>query len=72
VSRGKNHPRLDRFPGEYATDREDRTEDEVRTGLELLKLADGFIDVEHDDALCFAIALLSERHEAARAAKLKL
>jgi hypothetical protein len=72
VSRGKNHPRLDRLPGEYSTDREDRTEDEVRTGLELLKLADGFTDVEHDDALCFAIALLSEGHEAARAAKLKL
>jgi hypothetical protein len=72
VSRGKNYPRLDRLPGQYASDRKDRTEEEVRTGLELLKLADGFTDVEHDDALSFAIALLSEGHEAARAAKLKL
>ena len=72
VSRGQDHPRLDRLPGEYTSDREDRTEDEVRTGLELLKLADGFTDVEHDDALRFAIALLSEGREAARAAKLKL
>jgi hypothetical protein len=50
----------------------DRAEDEVRTGLELLRLADGLTDVEHQDALCFAIDLLSEKHKAAWVAKLKL
>jgi len=72
ASRGTGHPRLDRLPGEYTSDREDRTEDEVRTGLELLRLADGLTDVEQHDALRFAIDLLSEGHEAARVAKLKL
>jgi len=72
ASRGTGHPRLDRLPGEYTSDREDRTEDEVRTGLELLRLAGGFTDVEQHDALRFAIDLLSEGHEAARVAKLKL
>jgi hypothetical protein len=41
VSKGEDNPQLDRLRGEYTSDREDRTEDEVRTGLELLRLADG-------------------------------
>jgi SMI1 / KNR4 family (SUKH-1) len=60
VSKGEDHPELDRLPGDYTSDREDRTEDEVRTGLELLRLADGLTDVELHDALRFAIDLLSE------------
>jgi hypothetical protein len=60
VGEGEHHPEPDRLPGEYTPDREDRTEDEVRTGLELLRLADGLTDVELDDALRFAIDLLSE------------
>jgi hypothetical protein len=60
VSRGQDPPEVDRLPGEYTSDREDRTEDEVRTGLELLRLADGLADVELHDALRFAIDLLSE------------
>ena len=60
VSKGEDHPELDRLPGEYTSDRKDRTEDEVQTGLELLRLADGLPDVELHDALRFAIDLLSE------------
>jgi hypothetical protein len=60
VNRGEDHPELDRLPGEYTPDREDRTQDEVRTGLELLGLADGLTDVEQHDTLRFAIDLLSE------------
>ena len=60
VSKGEDHPELDRLPGDYTSDREDRTEDEVRTGLELLRLANGLTDVELHDALRFAIDLLSE------------
>jgi hypothetical protein len=61
VSEGEGHPELDRLTGEYTSDRNDRTEDEVRTGLELLRLAEGLTDVELHDALRFAIDLLSER-----------
>jgi hypothetical protein len=50
VSRGQDPPEVDRLPGEYTSDREDRTEDEVCTGLELLRLADGLADVELHDA----------------------
>jgi hypothetical protein len=60
VSKGEDQPELDMLPGEYTSDREDRTEDEVRTGLELLRLTDGLADVELHDALRFAIDLLSE------------
>jgi hypothetical protein len=60
VSRGEDHPELDRLPGEYTPDREHRTEDEVRAGLELLGLTDGLTDVERHDTLRFAIDLLSE------------
>jgi SMI1 / KNR4 family (SUKH-1) len=60
VSKGEDHPQVDRLPGEYTSDREDRTEDEVRTGLELLRLAHRLTDVELHDALRFAIDLLSE------------
>jgi hypothetical protein len=56
----EDDPELDRLPGEYTSDRKDRSEDEVRTGLELLRLADGLTDVELHDALRFAIDLLSE------------
>ena len=59
VSKGA-YPSMDRLPGEYTSGREDRTEDEVRTGLELLRLADGLTDEELHDALRFAIDLLSE------------
>jgi hypothetical protein len=72
ANRGTDRPELERLAGEYTSDREDRTEDEVSTGLELLKLADRLTDVEQHDALRFAIDLLSEGHEAARIAKLKL
>src|SRR5262245_32189203 len=44
VSKGEDHPELDMLPGEYTSDREDRTEDEVRTGLELLRVTDGLTD----------------------------
>ena len=60
VSKEEDHPKLDRLPGEYTSDHEGRTKDEVRTGLELLKLADRLTDVELHDALRFAIYLLSE------------
>ena len=60
MSKGEDHPQVDRLPGEYTSDREDRTEDEVRTGLELLRLAHRLTDVELHDALRFAIDLLSE------------
>jgi len=60
VSKGKDYPQVDKLPGEYTSDREDRTEDEVRTGLELLRLAHGLTDVELHDALRFAIDLMTE------------
>jgi hypothetical protein len=60
VSKGEGRPELDRLPGEYTSDRKDRTEDEVRAGLELLRLAAGLPDGEFHDALRFAIDLLSE------------
>jgi hypothetical protein len=60
ASRGEGRPELDRLPGDYTPDRQDRTEDEVRAGLELLKLGNELADVEQGDALRFAIDLLSE------------
>jgi hypothetical protein len=60
VRKGVHDPELDRLPGEYTSARKDRTEDEVRTGLELLRLAEGLTDVDLHDALRFAIDLLSE------------
>jgi hypothetical protein len=59
VSKG-DYLSVDRLPGEYTSGREDRTEDEVRTGLELLRLADGLTDEALHDALRFSIDLLSE------------
>jgi hypothetical protein len=56
----EDYPSVDRLPGEYTSGRDDRTEDEVRTGLQLLRLADGLADEELHDALRFAIDLLSE------------
>jgi hypothetical protein len=60
VSKGEDRAELDRLPGEYTSDRKDRTEDEVRAGLELLRLAEGLPDTELHDALRVAIDLLSE------------
>jgi hypothetical protein len=60
ANRGKDSPEVDRLPGEYTSDREGRTEDEVRTGLGLLRQADGLADVEQYDARRFAIDLLSK------------
>jgi hypothetical protein len=60
AGKGEDRPELDRLPGEYTSDRKDRTEDEVRAGLELLRLAERLTDVELHDALRFAIDLLSE------------